>query len=269
MTSTRGTGDDVDVVDYFEDKTLDSEEFVYDMNKPRRGMFIIINNRFFHRETGMQERSGTDKDADSLYKIFSKYGFEVSLNHNQTKDQMMKIMINAGKENHSDCDCFGVAVLSHGDSDVIYGVDSIITIDNFIAPIKHCKTLVGKPKIVIFQACRGTDLDSGIQSDAVGETGVKKDVLPLEADFLYAYSTVPGYFSWRNSSKGSWFVQALTQVLKKEECVKMDLVRILTRVSHAVAYQFESNASRPEMNRKKQIPSIVSMLTKDLYLSPK
>ena len=28
--------------------------------------------------------------------------------------------------------------------------------------------------------------------------------LPTEADFLYAYSTVPGYYSWRNSAKGSW-----------------------------------------------------------------
>jgi len=269
MTSTGGTGDDVDVVDYFEDKTLDSERFVYDMNNAKRGKFIIINNRIFQQQTGMSERSGTDKDAASLYEIFSTYGFDVSLHQNRTKDQMMKIMIDAGKENYSDCDCFGVAVLSHGDNDVIYGVDTIISIDNFIAPIKFCRSLVGKPKIVIFQACRGTDLDSGIQSDAVGDTGVQKVVLPLEADFLYAYSTVPGYFSWRNSSKGSWFVQALTQVLKKEECGKMDLVRILTRVSHAVAYQFESNASRPEMNRKKQIPSIVSMLTKDLYLVPK
>ena len=28
--------------------------------------------------------------------------------------------------------------------------------------------------------------------------------LPTEADFLYAYSTVPGYYSWRNYTKGSW-----------------------------------------------------------------
>ena len=29
--------------------------------------------------------------------------------------------------------------------------------------------------------------------------------LPSEADFLYAYSTVPGYYSWRNSQRGSWY----------------------------------------------------------------
>lgn len=30
--------------------------------------------------------------------------------------------------------------------------------------------------------------------------------LPIESDFVYAYSTVPGYYSWRNSRNGSWSV---------------------------------------------------------------
>lgn len=90
-----------------------------------------------------------------------------------------------------------------------------------------------------------------------------------EIAYIYNGFIFAGYFSWRNSSKGSWFVQALTQILNRPETERMDFVRVLTRVSHAVAYQFESNASRPEMNRKKQVPSVVSMLTKDLYLGPK
>ena len=36
-------------------------------------------------------------------------------------------------------------------------------------------------------------------------TGEGNDIsLPSEADFLFAYSTVPGYYSWRNSQRGSW-----------------------------------------------------------------
>jgi hypothetical protein len=50
---------------------------------------------------------------------------------------------------------------------------------------------------------------------------------------------------------------------------KMDFVKLLTRVNHEVAYGFESNASAAHMNKKKQIPSIVSMLTKDLYFTEK
>ena len=50
---------------------------------------------------------------------------------------------------------------------------------------------------------------------------------------------------------------------------RLDFVSLLTRVNYEVAYEFESNASQAHMTRKKQIPSIVSMLTKDLYLTPK
>jgi len=61
------------------------------------------------------------------------------------------LLVAAAGENHADRDCFAVAVLSHGDDGVLYGVDKIITIENFIAPIKSCPSLVGKPKLFIFQ----------------------------------------------------------------------------------------------------------------------
>jgi len=51
---------------------------------------------------------------------------------------------------------------------------------------------------------------------------------------------------------------------------QLDFVSLLTRVNHTVAYEFESsNAAEAYMKGKKQIPSIVSMLTKDLFLTPK
>jgi hypothetical protein len=48
-------------------------------------------------------------------------------------------------------DCFGLAILSHGDNDVVFGTDDIISINKLIEPIKGCKNLVGKPKIFIIQ----------------------------------------------------------------------------------------------------------------------
>ena len=32
---------------------------------------------------------------------------------------------------------------------------------------------------------------------------------PLHADFLIAHSTVNGFYSWRNTVQGSWFIQVL------------------------------------------------------------
>lgn len=41
------------------------------------------------------------------------------------------------------------------------------------------------------QACRGTELDSGIETDSGSEETMCQKI-PVEADFLYAYSTAPG-----------------------------------------------------------------------------
>jgi len=42
------------------------------------------------------------------------------------------------------------------------------------------------------KACRGNELDSGVEvADATGEPAPAQRI-PIEADFLYAYSTTPG-----------------------------------------------------------------------------
>ncbi|KAF5291194.1 hypothetical protein FQA39_LY14436 [Lamprigera yunnana] len=57
------------------------------------------------------------------------------------------------------------------------------------------------------------------------------------ADFLIAYSTISGYYSWHNTSKGSWFIQA--------SCIELDenydLLTMLTLVSRRVDFDYESN----------------------------
>lgn len=95
--------------------------------------------------------------------------------------------------------------------------------------------------------------------------------VPCEADFLYAFSTVSGYFSWRNTELGSWFIQSLCRTLDNHVFdPEMDFVRLLTRVNYEVAMVHESNVpSDNKWHRKKQIPSIVSMLTKDLIFTRK
>lgn len=269
VAASQGQGDELDAKLY--ELSIGETSHRYRMDHKSRGHFIIINNKNFLPHTGMSVRSGTDQDAANLRLDFKRLGFTVTSHNDLKAEDMLKIMIEASKIDHKDCDSFGVAVLTHGDNSILYGVDNVIEVDKFLAPVKSCPSLAGKPKIFIFQACRGTELDEGIEvCDAQSSPASKRPprTIPMEADYLYAYSTVPGYFSWRNSSKGSWFVQALHKMLD-EYAFKMDFLRLLTRVNHEVAYEFESNASQPHMNKKKQIPSIVSMLTKDLYFTEK
>lgn len=48
---------------------------------------------------------------------------------------------------------------------------------------------------------------------------------------------------------------------------ELELQHLLTRVNHRVAVEFESVSNLPGFNAKKQIPCIVSMLTKEMYFS--
>ena len=58
--------------------------------------------------------------------------------------------------------------------------------------------------------------------------GVATYRIPSHADFLIAYSTVPGFYSWRNTTQGSWFIQAFCHVIQREAHSR-DLLSILTR----------------------------------------
>jgi hypothetical protein len=91
--------------------------------------------------------------------------------------------------------------------------------------------------------------------------------IPIEADFLYAYSTVPGYFSWRNSDNGSWFIQSLVEVFNKY-AKTTDVLTMMTRVNALVATYQSRTPGRSFSHNKMQIPSIVSMLRKDFYFFP-
>lgn len=90
--------------------------------------------------------------------------------------------------------------------------------------------------------------------------------VPAEADFIYAYSTVPGYYSWRNSVNGSWFIQSLTKVFE-ENAEYMDILRMLTRVN-AMVSTYKSRTGDYYSDSKRQVSSVVSMLRKELYFFP-
>lgn len=66
---------------------------------------------------------------------------------------------------------------------------------------------------------------------------------------------------------GSWFIQSLCDMISKYG-MELELQHIMTRVNHKVAVEFESVSNAPNFDAKKQIPCIVSMLTKEMYFSP-
>ena len=62
------------------------------------------------------------------------------------------------------------------------------------------------------QACQGSQIDHGVTVDEKKKSRTETDGFasyrtPLHSDFMIAHSTVAGYYSWRNTVQGSWFIQ--------------------------------------------------------------
>ncbi|KAB5555601.1 hypothetical protein PHYPO_G00036040 [Pangasianodon hypophthalmus] len=168
----------------------------YKMNHKQVGKCIIINNKNFNHETGMSVRNGTDRDAGELFKCFKNLGFDVVIYNDQTCDKMKGILKKVSEEDHTDSSCFACILLSHGEEGMIYGTDRAMPIKNITSLFRGdmCKSLVGKPKLFFIQACRGSEFDDGIQTDSgTAHDSLETDAnprhkIPVEADFLFAYS---------------------------------------------------------------------------------
>ncbi|XP_041362616.1 caspase-3-like isoform X2 [Gigantopelta aegis] len=259
-----------------------SEPNEYNFNFKRRGLFLIINNKNFDSSTGQMVREGTDVDAERLEERFQDMGFEVKRYDDVTRAKMSALMYDAASYDHSNADCFGCAILSHGVEGRIFATDGYMSLELLVVPFKgdRCPSLIGKPKLFFLQACRGSKMDYGVEvSDSTSASSKDEDEtdssntvtirkIPIEADFLFAYSTVPGYYSWRNNQDGSWFIQALCIVLENY-ATKMELLHMLTHVNRIVAYEFASCSDKEFNDRMKQMPCVVSMLTRYVYFRHK
>ena len=246
---------------------------VYPMTTYPRGVAIIINNEHFEK---MPSRPGTEKDGKALQHLFTHLGFNTALHRDLKADAMRKTLSSLAERDHSLAECLVVAILSHGEEGgMIHGKDDVLInikeLTNLFSG-QSCPTLAGKPKLFFIQACRGKEFDLPVvakeatdyhsASNELEETvdGVKKSLLPDQADFLLSFSTAEGYVSWRNSAFGSWYVKALVETMH-EHAAKEHLVDILTEVNRRVAENQSQSGFR-------QIPAVVNQLRKQLYFNP-
>ncbi|PAA85491.1 hypothetical protein BOX15_Mlig022708g1 [Macrostomum lignano] len=283
--------------DNFEARILEKHEAdrfetAYDTRGNPRGLCLIINNKSFAGK--LEDRTGTDVDRDNLSNLFNKLLYKVEIVNNQTaegmKETCRRFILDPEHERYSSC---VLAVLSHGTNGKILGSDSkpVDEYKDILSLFNHsdCK-LTGKPKFVIIQACRieldrtdkGTQhpmVDQEVSDGPVVEGDENFDLVdhlrrlnygdaqrvenrltPDFADLLIAHSTLPGYFSWRHTKQGSWFIQAIVQVFSihfHSEHVADMMVQVNAVISKAFG-----------RNIRCQMPSPTNHLRKKFYFFP-
>lgn len=213
----------------------------------------------------------------------------------------MKVIHNAAKEDHSECDCILVVILTRGDvntTDTLFSYDKPYLFKEVWSKFTadKCKTLAEKPKIFLVQAYQGGKsseggaLETKSYADCDGNSSNCYRI-PDHADFLLVYATPPGFHAFRSRVDGSWFIQSFCAQLE-ENGTKLELLKLMTRVLRRVALEYEvtdtpdylsedggidstSIRSKCEIIQNhpvpgtKQIPVIQSMLIRKFFFTPK
>ncbi|XP_053477938.1 caspase-6-like [Ictalurus furcatus] len=247
----------------------------YKMDHKRRGMALIFNHENFKTEKKLTKRRGTNKDRDNLKERFQDLGFEVNCHNDKSKAEVLKEIRKAAAANHADADCFVCIFLTHGKEGQIYAYDDKTKIKEITDSFRgdQCKSLVGKPKIFIFQACAGDKYEDAVTGMMAGDSDDEEEVeeaaniytIPAGADFLMCYSVAEGFVSFRDIESGTFYIQDLCETLQQYGST-MEFTELLTLVNLKVSRR---TADSQDFRNKKQMPCFTSILTKKLYFRSK
>ncbi|XP_048196350.1 caspase-2 isoform X2 [Perognathus longimembris pacificus] len=259
-------------------------QLAYRLQSRPRGLALVLSNVHFTGEKDLEFRSGGDVDHSTLVTLFKHLGFSIRVLHDQTAQEMQeKLQSFAQLPEHRVTDSCIVALLSHGVEGSIYGVDGkLLQLQEVFRLFDNanCPSLQNKPKMFFIQACRGDETDRGVdqqdgknhggspgceESDA-GKEELLKMRLPTRSDMICGYACLKGTAAMRNTKRGSWYIEALTQVFSERAC-DMHVADMLVKVN-ALIKEREGYAPGTEFHRCKEMSEYCSTLCRHLYLFP-
>ncbi|XP_057193417.1 caspase-8-like isoform X2 [Triplophysa rosa] len=247
------------------EKVEDNE--YYTISHQPVGYCLIVNNYNFEMCKKLRNRRGTEKDKEDLKRVFEKMHFEVEVHDDLNALDMLDVVKEFAKRDHTQMDAFACCVLSHGEKGAVLGVDGQpLEIRELTLPFATCNTLASKPKLFFIQACQGNLGQEAVWmpdgQDCTEEGGYEEDARmvlpPKEADFLIGMATVEHYLSFRHTKDGSIYIQELCRQLENLCPKKEDILSIMTKVNWEVSAQM--------LNGHKQMPEPRYTLRKKLVL---
>ncbi|XP_046736521.1 caspase Dronc isoform X2 [Diprion similis] len=259
--------------------------FNYAMFSNPRGLVLIINNILFSE--GAKERAAAKHDEDNLKELFEQMGFKVIVRQNLTREEMLEVISAFSKRpDLRHVSSMFLIIMSHGhehvednrSESVVCGTDNkIITafeVFNFFTT-RSCPHMTKKPKVFIFQTCRGEKEQRMVESDEVGTSRHEIDINQMKpetppakpmgsreySDMLVAFSTLPGFTSHRDTLNGSWFIQAFCEVTMNH-AHDTDLLRLFQITDERLSYMHAADKEVQTAN------ICIYGFTKKCYLNP-
>uniref|UniRef100_A0A7N9B0J9 Caspase-2 n=1 Tax=Mastacembelus armatus TaxID=205130 RepID=A0A7N9B0J9_9TELE len=278
--------------------------FVNIMNSSPRGFALVISNVTFDAcaAPDLDHRKGGEVDDEVLRKVFTELDYLVTVHRNLPAQGMKTCIENFCRlPEHRTVDSCVVCLLSHGVEGAVYGTDGqLLQLDWIFEAFDnvHCPLLQNKPKMFFIQACRGDEMDCGVeqvdgpartcspsceQRDAGregqgsgdsrqrGDVGRPRIKLPQRSDMICGFASLKGQrictAAMRNTKRGSWFIQELNTALRLH-ARDTHLADILVQVNGRIKER-EGYAPGTAHHRCKEMSEFTSSLCKDLYLFPK
>ncbi|GMT25414.1 hypothetical protein PFISCL1PPCAC_16711, partial [Pristionchus fissidentatus] len=175
---------------------------------------------------------------DGLSLLFYELGFDVLTRQDLTQEMMGEAVKKfAASEEHQRSESAFVFFLCHGDSGLLQGIDGKFVNTSDIESLfdaDRASHLAGKPKVIVYQSCRGGSSDVGMFCDSsrAGKREKNPKKIPTSGDLIVAYSTADSHVSKRTMD-GTHYIQQLIQTTR--ECAhKLDLSGILNQTRQAV-----------------------------------
>eukprot|EP00057_Strongylocentrotus_purpuratus_P012788 XP_011667262.1 PREDICTED: uncharacterized protein LOC105439692 [Strongylocentrotus purpuratus] len=187
------------------DQQLNREE-CYPMDQRNKGLVFILNNYRFGPDR-TTERTGSDVDLANVKHVFTEIGYTADEAQNLTAQGIRQKLKSLTRKILTSHTSVVLVFMSHGKKEGIQGTDEgVVTVEEIkdMFSGNNCPALIGKPKIMIFQACRGEKItpsapslstsavDNEICADFVGTDGGAGDGGATMVTGGEACSTSPG-----------------------------------------------------------------------------
>ncbi|KAM9801260.1 caspase-7-like [Neosynchiropus ocellatus] len=229
------------------------------MQQSNRAVLVSVSE--FEPGVDLRRRPGAKRDTKRLHRVLKKLGFCVEI-HNDLRGREIYELFER-ESSMAVHQCFLAVLSSHGEDGCVFGSDGRPVWLSRIFQMFDNKEMESKTKMFLVQACRGDALDNGVEVDSSGEEElVLNQYFTLPVDTAVMYATVPGYGAYINL-EGSVFLQTFCSLLEDQNQRRLELTRLMTRLSHHVAFHFKARGSG--VDGKREMPFLLASLTRDSF----